>query len=216
MRIQNSLLPAVICWFAVSIAYSQEYQTTTPPALTAEELAQLSFTPEARIARANAAFREQVESFPDQETNVTASFTQPRSIHDAVAEAQAHGLTIQGFRHGDASSSGGYTMTAGEDIEKALRQYEYDLKFFPEQDLKLTEQMLASEKDPTLIEALQTRKRDIIARQQKQEKEGFVIVGIDLRGRGKALKQFSDERPYVLGMELRDGARRSSAIFPNR
>ncbi len=216
MRYLGASLLAATCLVAVPTVHSQNFQTTSPAALTAGDLEQLSFTPAARIARANASFQQQVNSFPDLETNVTASFTQPRPIREVVAEAQAYGLTIQGFRHGDASSSGGYTMTPGEDLESALRQYEHDLKFFPQLDLKQTEEMLAAEKDATLVQALQARKQDLIARQQQQEKAGFVIVGIDLRGGGTALKRFAAEKPFVLVVELRDGGRRNAAIFPDR
>lgn len=169
-----------------------------------------------RIENANSTFRDRVEKFPDQNLSVTTSLRRSMPIWEVVSAAQQHGLTIEGFRHGDASQSGGYTMTPGESVEDAVRQYEYDMEYFSRMDLQYTYKMLQDVNSDIERRALNRRKEDILARQQKYNNEGLKILGIDLHGKAESLDTFATEtgEGFVRVMEIRESERRNAAILP--
>lgn len=206
-------LKTAVQYFAVTLACCS-FEISFAQSMDAQTRAEVHETIRDRIDAANSTFDDHVESAPNQDMSVTASFKYGVSIYEAVAQVKAYGLTIEGFRHGDAAHSGGYTMRLGEPVQAAIDQYDYDRRFFTQRDLENTEEMMTTATDKAVLPALQKRKRETVSRQERDEREGLLIIGIDLHGKGKSLKEFSEAHAFVRVMEIREDERRNAAILP--
>lgn len=165
-----------------------------------------------RILYANRAFREAVTNSPDEEQAVTASFTRSMTLREAVDKALAQGFTIEGFRHGDATHSGGYIIAPEQSLEDAMAKYEASIPALIEQHLVNVEDMLQDESDEESRAALEQSRREFLQQREKYKRQGLRVIGIDLRGKGRALEQFQQTDPSIRVMELRHGNRRNAAI----
>lgn len=167
-----------------------------------------------RVLEANRIFQETIAAFPEQEHAVTVSFTRSLPLKKAVEKAIARGLQVEGFRHGDATHSGGYTIAPGQPLDDAMADYEVQIPQFLDQHLTNIKRMLSTVSDPELRAALQQSRREFIRQKKAYQKQGMQVIGLDLRGNGRDLEQFQQTDSSVRVMELRSESRRNAAILP--
>lgn len=167
-----------------------------------------------RIIEANRTFQATVAAFPEQEYEVTVSFTRALPLKKAVEKALAQGFQIEGFRHGDETHSGGYTIAPGQSLDDAMADYELQIPQFVDQPLTNIKRMLRGVSDPELRAALQKSRREFLQQKKVHQEQGMQIIGLDLYGKGKDLARFQQTDSSVRVIELRDGGRRNSAILP--
>lgn len=167
-----------------------------------------------RIAEANRTFREAVTAFPEAEQAVTISFTQSLPLGVAVEKALIQGFQVEGFRHGDETHSGGYTIAPGQSLDDAIADYEAQIPQITDQHLANVTRMLRSVSDPELRASLQQSRREFLRQKKALQKQGLQVIGLDLRGKGRALEHFQQTDSSVRVVELRSGSRRNAAILP--
>lgn len=166
-----------------------------------------------RIARAHEGFASALEADPGRPIAALISFRTPKSAAEVVSDALAHGLRVQGFRHSDAAGSGGYTMKPGESIDQALARYNYDHRFFAQQQIVEQQRLLAQTDDPKIKEALR-EDLQLLTEREKSLGAGLQIVGVDLFGPAQVLSEYSNAHGYVRVVEVSTGTRINAAIRP--
>jgi hypothetical protein len=167
-----------------------------------------------RILEANRTFHEAMTAFPEEEHAVTVSFIRALPLTKAVEKALVRGFQIEGFRHGDATHSGGYAIAPGQPLDDAMIDYEVQIPQFIDQHLTNIKRMLGSITDPELRTALQQSRREFLQQKRMYQKQGMQVIGLDLRGKGRDLERFQQTDESVRVMELRSENRRNAAILP--
>lgn len=213
MQISQRILLTLIAACSPTLASAQEGQLRGSP--NAARTTENTFDPqEQRIAHAKNAFNQQLAAFPDDEVSVTAFFKNPKSVEQAINEARSHGLRLQGFRHVLGESSGGYLLTPGESIEAAVEQYQADHVKFLEQQIAHMTQMLGNSKHQAEKASIAAKLNELENRRAVLSREGLQIIGIDVRGTARKLKQFAGANPSIHVLELRQDGRVQSPIRP--
>ena len=213
MRISQRILITLIAVYSPTLASAQEGQLRGSPS-AAINTDSIVDPEEQRIAHAKSAFNQRLAAFPDDDVSVTAFFKEPRSVEQAIEEARSHGLRLQGFRHVLGESSGGYLLTPGESIEAAVAQYQADhVKFLRQQIAHMT-QMLTTSKHEAEKASIAAKLNELENRRAVLSREGLQIVGIDVRGTARKLKQFAVANPSIHVLELRQDGRVQSPIRP--
>lgn len=167
-----------------------------------------------RITEANRTFQATVAAFPEQEHEVTVSFTHAFPLKKATEKALAQGFHVEGFRHGDETHSGGYMIAPGQSLDDATADYETQIPQITDQHLANVTRMLRSVSDPELRASLQQSRREFLRQKKALQKQGLQVIGLDLRGKGKDLEQLQQTDSSIRVIELRDGSRRNAAILP--
>lgn len=148
------------------------------------------------------------ESFAGESSNRTEL---KAAVQERVLEAN---LQVEGFRHGDETHSGGYTIAPGQLLDDAMADYEAQIPQITDQHLANVTRMLHSVSDPELRVSLQQSRREFLRQKKALQKQGLQVIGLDLRGNGRALEHFKQTDSSVRVMELRSENRRNAAILP--
>lgn len=170
-----------------------------------------------RIASAKAAFDLVLRQTPDKDVRAVAFFANDMSLEEVRgALLKMPNVTLKGFRHGTVSYAGGYGLRQGETVDQAIVSYKRDHLFFLMKRIEMEGRVPARIANINLKQAIDSHLKE--ARQMKVDFDanGLRIVGIDIYGKARHIKEFTDATPFVRVIELTEGGKPQPAILPRQ
>lgn len=169
---------------------------------------------EERILSAHERFDQVLKKTPDKVIEVTAFFTNDVTLENLRMELQKVPLKVKGFRHGTQSYSGGYSLSTNETVDEAIENYRRDHTLFIEKRMDIEDDLLSTEIDEGLRLALVRHRKKAEQMKHDFDEKGLRIIGVELRGKIKDIKNFKDKHGFVRVIEVTEKGKPQSAIFP--
>lgn len=171
---------------------------------------------EQRIANAQERFNAVLAQNPQQMVDAAIFFANDMSPDQVRSALDGGRFSVRGFRHGTQAYSGGYIFQQGENLNQAIQSYARDHILFLTRRVQMENQILNTEKDQKLREAVAAHHRDALQTKTDFEKHGLRIIGLDVSGRAADLQDFRIRKPFVRVIELKEKDRPQPAILPQQ
>jgi hypothetical protein len=173
--------------------------------------------PQQRIATAQEKFQSVVQHTPEKEVDASAYFTEGKSANEVRNSLANTPVAVRGFFHGATpTGGGGYTLHATETLDDAFANYQREHLHFIKMRLDMTAKMEASETDETARNALAMHRKQAEQSKRDLEIHGLRIIGVELKGKAKAIKDFKEKNPFVRVVELKENGKPQPAILPTK
>lgn len=170
-----------------------------------------------RVEMVKTQFQDVLAKTPEKEIRVAAFFTNDmtlENVRDALRNSS--NIVLKGFRHGTQSYAGGYNLKPNETVDEAIVNYRRDHLFFLEKRMEVEVQMSSSATDGNLQKAIVAHNKEAEQMKADFEEKGLRIIGIELSGKAKHIKDFMDGNSFVRVVELQEDGKHQPAILPQQ